>query len=257
MPSTTTRRDPSRPPGVPRRLRRERHGPASALNRRQHRRDLRRHRRAVRRRLALPPPDYSTDDAGPRGSAGSGTGDGRPDRPGLTARRRTRIRLAVASIPLVVAAVLLALTLGGGSVPTVDPAPAAMAEVQEPAAESRTPGSENAEGPRGTTGHSPGPAASLDPPPDPPPGHRSVAVRLAAPDAGALVRAGHRVDVVGPDASVLAASLLVLQDRSSAQASVLVLAVPEEEAPRLAATGAGPGLTVVRAPDQDPARGGP
>ncbi|MEV4901881.1 hypothetical protein AB0K08_11125 [Citricoccus sp. NPDC055426] len=81
--------------------------------------------------------------------------------------------------------------------------------------------------------------------PVPPDGHRAVAIRFAAPDAVDLVADGDRIDVVGLDGDVLAAGLEVLQDRSTAQARVLVVAVPAEQAPELAAAAAARDLTLL------------
>lgn len=84
--------------------------------------------------------------------------------------------------------------------------------------------------------------------PEPPDGHRAVAIRFAAPDPVDLVDTGDRIDVVSLDGEVLAADLQVLQDRSTDQARVLVVSVPGERAPQLAAVAAARDLTLLVVP---------
>jgi hypothetical protein len=231
----------------------------------------------VRRRLASAPPDHLTDPAG-----GSG-----PGATGASPARRTRIKLAVATLPMLLAVVLGAVY--GLSGP--DPADTAPGSTSAPSQTSPSLAPQAANRPGGL-GPAPsdegagvsGPAGSTDPtgPSDPtgptvqagtgwhgvgwsgptvggtavddapvpaaPAGHRPVAIRFASPDAVALVGAGDRVDLVGLDGSVLASGLHILQDRSSAQAPVLVLSVPRDEAPAVAAAAATRDLTVLVAP---------
>ncbi|NUL46873.1 hypothetical protein F7P69_16950 [Cellulosimicrobium funkei] len=250
MASAPSRRHPSRPSGPPRRLRRERHRPEP--DRRQLRRDLRRHRRAVRRRMAAPPPPQPTEyDDGP---AGSTVGVAR-------GTRRTRWKLAVAALPLLFAvALFLATVLGGGLDGSVAdgrvsdesvPDAAGATEIADLDASTAT---ADVAGPAGIPVPVPAPdtSASAPPvPPVPPAGHRAVAVRFSAPDAVDLVAAGDRIDVVGLDGDVLAADLEVLQDRSTGQAGVLVVAVPAEQAPELAAAAAAQDLTLLVTPTAD------
>ncbi|MEO9247879.1 hypothetical protein ABDK96_09315 [Citricoccus nitrophenolicus] len=234
MAPAPSRRHQSRPSGTPRRLRRERHRPEP--DRRQLRRDLRRHRRAVRRRMAAPPPPPLTeDDDGPAGStvrAARGT-------------LRTRWKVAVAALPLLFAVALFLATVLGGGLERGVPDAAEATEIADIDASTATAA---VAGPGGIPAPAPVPDTGAPAPPVPPAGHRAVAVRFSAPDAVDLVAAGDRIDVVGLDGDVLATDLEVLQDRSTGQAGVLVVAVPAEQAPELAAVAAAQDLTLLVTP---------
>ncbi len=75
-----------------------------------------------------------------------------------------------------------------------------------------------------------------------------MAIRFAAPDAASLAGVGDEIDVVGLGGDVIAADVKVLQDRSTAQASVLVVSVPVEDAPAVAAFAAAQDVTLLVAP---------
>jgi hypothetical protein len=254
-------------------------------SRRRERSSLRRERSLIRRRLATPPPDYLSgpfgdpDDRGPLGADdASGAASRRPG------QRRTRLRLALAALPLAVAAALFAGTgpLGGPApVPVRDatvaegPRPtgaprvpdlmpgAADARVPQAAADTAAvagtvPGQDSTVTATGQDGAG-GVLDGIDPEgpgdsgtgadasivPTAPAGHRPVALRIADPAALSLVAVGDRVDVVGMDGSVLADHLDVLQDRSSGTGSVLVLAAPDGVSAALAAAALSREVTVI------------
>jgi hypothetical protein len=226
----------------------------------------------VRRRLATAPPDHLADPASGRG----------PGATGASPSRRIRVRLAVAALPMLLAVVLgtvyglsgpapadtaLGSTDRQTTSPQALPPPGGLGPAGSDDAAGLAGPAESTEptGPSGQTEPSDqagsgwhgvgwsGPAAggtAVDGAPVPvaPAGHRPVAIRFASPDAVALVGAGDRVDLVGLDGSVLASGLRILQDRSSAQAPVLVVSVPRDEAPAVAAAAATRDLTVLVAP---------
>ncbi|NUL46185.1 hypothetical protein F7P69_13420 [Cellulosimicrobium funkei] len=198
---------------------------------------------------APPPPHLLEHDAG------------RSRAPAATSRRRTRLKLALASIPLVLAVILLLVKAVGGSGGPDDAASSggleseqagaatgaagevAVAAVQEGRRQAAAGGAVSGEAAAGGT--------VLDETvgrPVTPAGHRAVAVRFASPDAVNLVAAGDRIDIVSADGSVLEANVEVLQDRSTDLATVLVLAVTGERAADVAATAVNQDLTLLVAP---------
>ncbi|MFB9071303.1 hypothetical protein ACFFX0_08880 [Citricoccus parietis] len=221
----------------------------------------------MRRRMATPPPPHLVEhDAGRSLPPAGGTASA------ASPRRRTRLKLALASIPLVLAVILLLVNAFGGP--------------------DGSGGRGDADGPRGSgsSGSSGGSGGSVGAEsqqagtaavaagdvtvsavqeghrralpdggdvvsaeaagrPEVPAGHRAVAVRFASPDAVDLVAAGDRIDIVGTDGSVLEANVEVLQDRSTEQATVLVLAVTEERAAELAAAAVNQDLTLLVTPE--------
>lgn len=195
--------------------------------------------------MATPPPPQLTEyDDGPAGSiVGSSRGT-----------RRGRWKLAVAALPLLFAVALLLVNLLGSADRGVDDSgvdaeDAADEGLAIDAGDAADEGWAVVAGAPQNAGISvpapvPTPAASAPVPPD---GHRAVAIRFAAPDAVDLVAERDRIDVVGLDGEVLAAGLEVLQDRTTGQARVLVVAVPAEQAPELAAVAAARDLTLLLA----------
>ncbi|HRO93606.1 hypothetical protein [Citricoccus sp.] len=243
--------------------------------RRRERSALRRERALIRRRLAAPPPAHlagsstQPDDGDPPGAGGTDGGtDGGAGR--ASGRRRTRLRLAVAALPLAVAGALFVATGPGvdpASVSAVGPAAedpvaaedsgmAGSGAQADPLVPVLPPGAGGAMVPSDVAGAAetaavaeavPGDVAAAPPVPAAPAGHRPVAVRIADPAALSLVSTGDPVDVIGMDGSVLAQRLEVLQDRSSGSGSgpVLVLAVPDGASAALAAAALSRELTVL------------
>lgn len=188
--------------------------------------------------MAAPPPPQLTEyDDGPAGSiVGSSRGT-----------RRGRWKLAVAALPLLFAVALLLVNLLGSADRGVDDSGVDAEDAADEGLADE--GWAVVAGAPQNAGISvpapvPTPAASAPVPPD---GHRAVAIRFAAPDAVDLVAERDRIDVVGLDGEVLAAGLEVLQDRTTGQARVLVVAVPAEQAPELAAVAAARDLTLLLA----------
>ncbi|MGM7668665.1 hypothetical protein [Microbacterium sp. A93] len=195
--------------------------------------------------MATPPPALLTEyDDGPSGpSVGTARGT-----------RRGRWKLAVAALPLLFAVVLLLVNvLGGGADRGVadggaadgavaDGAVADAAGFRDISGIDASMATADVAAPEDFSVPVPAPDTSF---PTPPAGHRAVAVRFSAPDAVDLVDAGDRIDVVGLDGDVLATGLEVLQDRSTDQAGVLVVAAPLEHAPELAAAAATRDLTLL------------
>ncbi|GAA1132274.1 hypothetical protein GCM10009670_27480 [Citricoccus alkalitolerans] len=185
---------------------------------------------------------------------------------------RTRLKLVLASLPLVLAVILLSVNAFGG--PAGSGGQGAPDDPDGPGGSGGTGGAVGSESQQAGTeaggagdvavaavqeGHrraSPdggtvfsGGAGGSHRMPEVPDGHRAVAVRFASPDAVDLVAAGDRIDIVGTDGSVLKANLEVLQDRSTERATVLVLAVAEERAAELAAAAVNQDLTLLVTPE--------
>ncbi|MEW1979626.1 hypothetical protein AB0333_01680 [Citricoccus sp. NPDC079358] len=186
-----------------------------------------------------------------------------------SSRRRHRLKLALASLPLVLAAVLLLVNAFGGPADSggqgaADGPRGSGGSVGSVGSESQHAGAEAVaagdvavaavqEGHRRASPDggaiSSGGAGESHSRPEVPDGHRAVAVRFASPDAVDLVASGDRIDIVGTDGSVLEANVEVLQDRSTERATVLVLAVTEERAPELAAASVNQDLTLLVTPE--------
>lgn len=188
-----------------------------------------------------PPPQLTEDDDGRAGSTVRGT----------RGTRRGRWKLAIAALPLLFAAALFLVNIfgvagdrgeasdrGEGGDGSAD----GTARATEISGSDASTATAAVAAPEGLSGPEPAPDTSA---PVPPAGYRAVAVRFAAPDAVDLVATGDRIDVVGLDGGVLAADLEVLQDRSTGQARILVLAVRGEHAPELAAVAAAQDLTLL------------
>lgn len=232
-------------------------------------------RGSERRRTDGPAPS-STDgwvDWSADGSTGADVAAG-----AASSRRRTRLKLALAALPLILAVTLLLVNAFGGPVDSGGPGSPAGSDGAGNSA-----GSDGSDGSDGSVGlgsqhtgaaavaagevavaavqegHrraspdggsvSSGGAGEAAGRPEVPAGHRAVAVRFASPDAVDLVAAGDRIDIVGTDGSVLEANVAVLQDRSTDLATVLVLAVPEERAAELAAAAVNQDLTLLVTPE--------
>lgn len=182
-----------------------------------------------------PPPQLTEDDDGRAGSTVRGTGG----------TRRGRWKLAIAALPLLFAAALFlvnVLGVAGDGGDVGDVGADGTARATEISGSDASTATAAVAAPEGLSGPEPVPDTGA---PVPPAGYRAVAVRFAAPDAVDLVATGGRIDVVDLNGDVLASDLEVLQDRSTGQARILVLAVRGEHAPELAAVAAAQDLTLL------------
>ncbi|MFC7400818.1 hypothetical protein [Citricoccus sp. GCM10030269] len=211
-------------------------------DRRAHRRRLAQQQHEIRRRLHAAPPKYLMDSGGTADESDQDPDSHAPQ----TGRRRTSLKLMLAATPVALAIVLFSVqALDGSGDPVASPSEKspsgpAVADVLTEQHQAMTP--------HPGSGASSAPVAPA-PLPRAPTGHRPVAVRIADPAALSLVAPDDRVDVVGQDGSVLAADVAVLQDRSAEQAAVVVLALPRDRAPEVAAAAMAQDLTVVLASD--------
>lgn len=170
--------------------------------------------------------------------------------------RRRGLWVSLAALPL-----LAAVALGVFSPPrATDPATTVGAT---PTASAIAPDEPDAPDAASTVTLGPGTAwrpATVDTPasvdtPAAPAGHRLVAQRPVDPAATALVQVGDRVDVVGLSGQVLTADVEVLQMRESARGTLMVLAVPQDQAAGVAASVAATETTVVLSRAPSPSAG--
>lgn len=178
--------------------------------------------------------------------------DPAPDRPddGPSPPRRGHrlVWAGVAALPLA-AAVLLGIfspSTGPVPMPTTESS-RAVAETADPAAAWRpgtaSPSTVRSEA-RADPVATPGEEPELGSVPAPP-GHRAVAVRPVDPAAAELVHVQDAVDVVGLDGTVIVEATQVLQISERSAGRVLVVAVPEQDAARVAAAVVSVEATVV------------
>lgn len=208
-------------------------------------RELRAARARIRARL----------DTVPRGSAPDDPDDGpSPSPPGWR-----MVWAALAALPLAAAILIGVLAPPPGPEPTPAATSSATAETADPAAAWRAPAAPlTTSGPEALVaadgaavpreGSDQAVAAA-------PAGHRAVAVRPVDPAAAELVREQDEVDVVGLDGTVIAAEAQVLQVRPGSSGTVLVVAVPDQDAARVAAAVVSVEATVVVNRQSSPSAG--